>query len=43
VTFLFMQLTEVHVIITDPGISAAAAQAIRDKGIEVILAAPEQA
>jgi DeoR/GlpR family transcriptional regulator of sugar metabolism len=37
VTFLFMQLTEVHVIITDAGISESDAQALRDKGIELIV------
>jgi DeoR family fructose operon transcriptional repressor len=38
VTFPFMALEEVNAIVTDPGIGAAAAQALREKGIEVITA-----
>jgi DeoR/GlpR family transcriptional regulator of sugar metabolism len=38
VTFLFMPLEQVNTIITDTGISAGVAQAIRDKGIEVVTA-----
>jgi DeoR/GlpR family transcriptional regulator of sugar metabolism len=40
VTFLFMQLNEVHAILTDAGIGASDAQALQEKGIEVIVAAP---
>jgi len=38
VTFLFMALSEVHAVITDAGINPADAQAMRDKGIDVIIA-----
>lgn len=36
VTFLFMQLNEIHAVITDPAISPSDAQALREKGIELI-------
>ncbi len=38
VTFLFMSLDQVHAIITDTGIKPEIAEAIREKGIELITA-----
>jgi DeoR/GlpR family transcriptional regulator of sugar metabolism len=40
VTFLFMGLDEVDTIISDPGLSDADAQALRERDIELIIAAP---
>ncbi|HET6486306.1 MAG TPA: DeoR/GlpR family DNA-binding transcription regulator [Spirochaetia bacterium] len=42
VTFLFMKLEEVNTIITDPGLSDTLAQGIRERGIELTIAAPTE-
>jgi DeoR/GlpR family transcriptional regulator of sugar metabolism len=40
VTFLFMALSEVNVIITDPSLPADTARAVQDLGVEVLIATP---
>ena len=43
VTFLFMKLEEVDTIITDPGLSDILQQGIRERGVELTIAAPTEA